>query len=55
MLRIILTFIITWLYCVAWMWLEKTIEGQITNSTVDNVIMVLFIPIIYMATDVIVK
>ena len=55
MLRLILTVVLTWLYCMVWIWLEKTIEGQVTNSTVDNIVMVLFIPIIYMATDAIVK
>ncbi len=53
--RIILTLIITYFYCCLWIWLEKAIEGTSTNRTVDNIIMLLFIPIIYIATGTIIK
>ena len=55
LIRLILTLIITWAYCGIWIWLEKTIEGQVRNSVVDNIIMLLFIPIIYMATYAFIK
>ena len=53
--RILLTLIIAWLYCGVWMWLEKTIDGQVVNRTVDNIIILLFIPIIYIAAGTIIK
>ena len=53
--RIILTLIITWLYCSAWIWLEKITEGSVTDRKADNIIMLLFVPIIFIATDVIAK
>jgi hypothetical protein len=54
-LRVLITLIITWMYCNIWMILEKIIDGQVTNRLVDNIIMLLFIPIIYLATKTIVK
>ncbi len=53
--RFLITLIITWMYCNVWMVLEKIIDGQVTNRLVDNIIMLLFIPIIYLATKSIVK
>lgn len=48
--RLYLTIFITLIYCEIWMLLEKFIEGNVTNSIVDNIIMLLFIPVIYIAT-----
>jgi len=54
-MRIGLTLIITFLYCSIWCYIEKRITGCIINSTVDNIMMLLFIPIIFIATDVMIK
>ncbi len=54
MLRIVLTLVITFLYCRVWEWLEVIFEGKKKNTMVDNIIMVLFIPMIYLATGVII-
>lgn len=48
--RIIITGFITLGYIIVWMLLELLIDGQIRDSTVDNIIMGLFIPVIYIAT-----
>lgn len=47
--RIILTFLITGIYSVIWMILELVLYGAVQNREVDNIIMFLFIPIIYLA------
>jgi hypothetical protein len=49
--RIILTCIITYIYCLIWMALEFVIDGVIVNRWIDNIIMLLFIPIIWIASD----
>ena len=49
--RIIKTLLITWLYCIIWILLEFVIYGNVENSIVDNIIMLLFIPVIYKATN----
>lgn len=54
-LRLLITLLITWIYCAIWVWLEKIIDGSITNRIVDNIIIMLFVPIIYIATDTMVK
>lgn len=48
--RIVLTLVITLIYSDIWMLLEKMIDGEIVNRTVDNIVMLLFIPIIFLAT-----
>ena len=48
--RIITTLVITFMYCMVWMALEYIFSGKIVNNLVDNIIMVLFIPIIYSST-----
>lgn len=48
--RIIATCIITLCYCAVWMLLELIIDGQVLNRKIDNIIMLLFIPIIFIAT-----
>ena len=48
--RIIITGFITLGYSTVWMLLELVMEGQIRDSIVDNIIMGLFIPVIYIAT-----
>lgn len=53
--RIVLTLFITLIYGWAWMYLENMFYGAITNRMVDNVMMVLFMPFIYIATDVLIK
>ncbi len=50
MKRIFLTLIITYGYCIVWMILEKIIYGEVTDRFVDNIIIFLFIPVIYVAT-----
>lgn len=40
---------ITLAYCLIWMILEKLIYGQITRRTVDDIMILLFVPIIYKA------
>ena len=54
-IRVCLTVFITFIYCCVWMMLEKIIDGCIVDSLVDNIIMLLFIPIIFISTDVFVK
>lgn len=49
--RFIFTLFISLLYCWAWMFLEKMFYGAITNRMIDNVMMLLFMPFIYIATD----
>ena len=53
--RVLVTLGITLLYCRVWMELERFIGGQVANRAVDNIIMLLFIPIIYIATCTFVK
>lgn len=48
--RFIITGFITLGYSIVWMLLELLIDGQIRDSIVDNIIMGLFIPVIYIAT-----
>lgn len=48
--RILKTCVITLIYCVLWFVLEKIIYGQITPRIVDDIMMLLFIPIIWKAT-----
>ena len=47
--RIILTFIVTYIICIVWQKLELILYGAIQNREVDNIIMLIFIPIIYIA------
>lgn len=49
--RFCLTNILVLIYCKVWQWLEIIIDGQITSRKVDNIIMLLFIPVIWIATD----
>ena len=53
--RIILTLMITYLYCNLWILLERIIDGKVIHRTVDDIIMLLFVPIIYIATKSIVN
>ena len=48
--RFIITGFITLGYSIVWMLLELLLNGQIRDSIVDNIIMGLFIPVIYIAT-----
>lgn len=48
--RFIITGFITLGYSIVWMLLELLIKGQIRDNIVDNIIMGLFIPVIYIAT-----
>lgn len=49
--RIVLTLFIIWLYGWVWMYLENMIYGAIENRPVDNIMMILFTPFIFIATD----
>lgn len=48
--RLFLTFLITLLYSTTWEMLEKMLYGQTQHRTVDDIVMLLFIPIIWIAT-----
>lgn len=48
--RFIITGFITLGYSIVWMLLELLIKGQIRDNIVDNIIMGLFIPVIYIST-----
>lgn len=54
-LRFCLTSNIILMYCLIWQILEFVIDGRITNRKVDNIIMLLFTPMIWIATDKIIK
>ncbi len=49
-IRLFLTLIITLLYSTMWEMLEKMLYGQAQHRTVDDIVMLLFIPIIWIAT-----
>lgn len=49
--RIVLTLFIILLYGWVWMYLENMIYGAIENRPVDNIMMILFTPFIFIATD----
>lgn len=49
MLRIIMTLLIALLYSVIWQKLEIAIYKKIEPRIVDDIMMILFLPIIYMA------
>jgi len=49
--RIIKTGVWTIIYCITWMVLELIIDGCITDRIVDDVIMLMFIPMIYKAMN----
>ena len=53
--RFCLTNSIILMYCLIWQILEFIIDGRITNRKVDNIIMLLFTPIIWIATDRLIK
>ncbi len=48
-MRIMKTFLVLSVYCWFWQILELEIEGPVTNRLVDNLIMIMFIPVIYIA------
>lgn len=50
MKRIIETFLIACIYCVVWEALEIILYGKKQYRTVDDIMMLLFIPVIYIAT-----
>lgn len=49
MSQIIKTLFVVLLYCIVWSLLEVILYGQAENRDVDNIMMVLFIPMIYKA------
>lgn len=49
--RILLTCLVVYLYCMLWMVLELLFYGAIINRTVDNIVMLSFIPFIWIASD----
>lgn len=53
--RICTTCVLIFIFCVVWMLLELIIDGQIVNKIIDNIIMSLFVPIIFMATKYIIQ
>lgn len=48
--RILLTCIVTLIYCSIWMLLEIVLYGQIEPRIVDDIMMLLFIPCIWKAS-----
>lgn len=40
-----------YVYCMIWQLLELYIDGRITNRPVDNIMMVLLMPLFYIAVD----
>lgn len=48
--RWLCTVVITWIYCEIWIIVEKLIHGQNQRNPVDDIMMMLFIPIIWLAT-----
>lgn len=55
MIRFMVTLIITCFYCMVWIGLELMIDGVVTDRIVDNIIMLLFMPVIYIATTKFIK
>jgi len=51
MKKVIKTCCIALAYCLVWMALELLIYGQVTSRIVDDIIMLLFVPIIWKAMD----
>ncbi len=48
--RILITCAIIQVYCIIWMALEYFIYGAVENRLVDNIMMLLFAPIVYRGT-----
>lgn len=48
-MKICKTIILTFVICTIWSLLEYVIYGEIEDRIVDNIMMVLFIPVIYRA------
>ena len=48
--RIILTLLIALIYCLIWQVLELILYGEVQYKKIDDIIMLLFIPVIYLAT-----
>lgn len=53
--RIFFTLSISLLYCVMWEIFLKIFHGEIQHRVVDDIIMLLFMPVIYMATECFIK
>ena len=53
--RIIITCLIAICYCIVWMTLELIINGKISDNIIDNIMMLLFMPIIFISTKNIAK
>lgn len=53
--KVIKTCCVTLAYCLVWMALERLIYGQVTSRIVDDIMMLLFIPIVWKAVDNTVK
>ena len=49
--KILLVFAITLVYCLIWFGLEIIIYGQIESRIVDDIMMLLFIPVIWKAVE----
>lgn len=47
--RTIKTLFVVLIYCIVWSLLEVILYGQAENSDADNIMMVLFMPMIYRA------
>ncbi len=49
-IRFLMTIGITLSYCCLWMIVEMLYTGTVTDNPVDDIMMLLFIPMIYLAT-----
>ena len=49
--RLLCTLGITSIYGSLWMLIEKLILGQVQDNPVDNIIMLLFVPVIWLASN----
>lgn len=49
--KILLTCVITLVYCFIWMGLEKALYGEVQGRIVDDIMMLLFIPVIWKAVE----
>lgn len=47
----VFTLFLMYVYCVVWQLLELYMDGRITNRPVDNIMMVLLMPLFYITVD----
>lgn len=50
-LRLLITFCITLVYCLLWMGIEYLITEQVQDNVVDNIMMILLVPVFWLASN----